>query len=87
MSVATFLTELDACTPHGVQKHDDGRVFIIFELGRRDVFYAAVEVEAEDTLLPKEGPDYVSWTLELADKIQEKTVAFKGRGYFECPCV
>lgn len=95
MTVEQLLQELDACLPHGIQRLPHrGEFAVIMELGRRDVFYAAIVVQSSDELIPPvtddaDGfSDYVSLAgLEVAEKISAKRVTYKRRFYFECPCV
>ncbi len=82
VTLRELMHELRACVPHGVQKKPGG-MYVIFELGRRDTFFAAVSFK-----MMGDVPEYASWTKDLADAIADViTGEFESHFYFDCGCV
>ena len=82
VTLRELLHELRACVPHGVQRRPGG-MYMIFELGRRDTFFAAVSFK-----MVGDVPEYSSWTKDLEDALGDVvTGEFESRFYFDCGCV
>ncbi len=82
VTLRELLKELRACVPHGVQRKPGG-LYMIFELGRRDVFYAAIGLKTIGDI-----PEYASWTKDLEEAIADVVTAeFESRVYFDCGCI
>ncbi len=82
VTLRELMHELRACVPHGVQRRPGG-MYVIFELGRRDTFYAAVEFK-----MVGDVPEYATWTKDLEEALADViTGEFESRVYFDCGCI